>query len=63
MKLGQPRQPVASRPIIPDNKFDGLYVGRLKGKDLTFAGKVDHVLDNKSRIRWLRPQGPPERSH
>ena len=23
-------------------KFDGIYVGRRKGKDLVYAGKVDH---------------------
>jgi len=39
---------VASRPTIPDNKFDGLYVGRLKGKDLIYAGKVDHGFDSAS---------------
>jgi bifunctional non-homologous end joining protein LigD len=27
------------------NKFDGLYVGRRKGKDLVYAGKVDHGFD------------------
>jgi bifunctional non-homologous end joining protein LigD len=28
------------------NQFDGLYVGRRKGKDLIYAGKVDHGFDN-----------------
>lgn len=30
------------------NKFDGIYVGRLKGKDLVYAGKVDHGFDAAS---------------
>jgi bifunctional non-homologous end joining protein LigD len=30
------------------NKFDGLYIGRLKGKDLIYAGKVDHGFDRTS---------------
>ena len=28
------------------SKFDGLYVGRRKGADLIYAGKVDHGFDN-----------------
>jgi bifunctional non-homologous end joining protein LigD len=48
LKLGQRRQPVASRPIIPDNKFDGLYLARQKGKELVYAGKVDHGFDTAS---------------
>jgi bifunctional non-homologous end joining protein LigD len=28
------------------SKFDGLYVGRRKGGDLIYAGKVDHGFDN-----------------
>jgi bifunctional non-homologous end joining protein LigD len=27
---------------LKDNKFDGLYVGRLEGNELVYAGKVDH---------------------
>jgi bifunctional non-homologous end joining protein LigD len=27
------------------NKFDGIYVGRLKAKDLVYAGKVDNGFD------------------
>src|ERR1700709_2456090 len=27
---------------IKENKFDGIYVGRHKGKNLIYAGKVDH---------------------
>ena len=30
------------------NKFDGIYVGRLKGKDLIYAGKVDNGFDKAS---------------
>jgi bifunctional non-homologous end joining protein LigD len=47
------------------NQFDGLYVGRRKGKDLIYAGKVDHGFDNdiakdlRSRLKPLiRPAQP-----
>ncbi len=30
------------------NKFDGIYLGRLKGRDLVYAGKVDHGFDKAS---------------
>ena len=30
---------------LKENKFDGLYVGRLKGKKLIYAGKIDHGFD------------------
>jgi bifunctional non-homologous end joining protein LigD len=33
---------------LKENKFDGLYVGRLKGKQLVYAGKVDHGFDSAS---------------
>jgi bifunctional non-homologous end joining protein LigD len=33
---------------LKENKFDGIYVGRLKGKDLVYAGKVDHGFDTAS---------------
>jgi ATP-dependent DNA ligase len=33
---------------IKDNEFDGLYVGRQKGKSLVYAGKVDHGFDKAS---------------
>jgi bifunctional non-homologous end joining protein LigD len=29
-------------------KWDGLYLGRRKGNDLIYAGKVDHGFDNNS---------------
>jgi bifunctional non-homologous end joining protein LigD len=33
---------------IKDNHFNGIYVGRLKGKNLIYAGKVDHGFDTES---------------
>jgi bifunctional non-homologous end joining protein LigD len=33
---------------LKQNKFDGIYVGRLKGKDLVYAGKVDDGFDKTS---------------
>jgi ATP dependent DNA ligase C terminal region len=33
---------------LKENRFDGLYVGRLKGKELIYAGKVDHGFDSAS---------------
>jgi bifunctional non-homologous end joining protein LigD len=33
---------------LKENKFDGIYVGRHKGKDLVYAGKVDHGFDSAS---------------
>lgn len=33
---------------IKDNQFDGLYIGRHKGTDLVYAGKVDHGFDKVS---------------
>jgi bifunctional non-homologous end joining protein LigD len=33
---------------LKKNKFDGIYVGRLKGKELVYAGKVDHGFDSAS---------------
>jgi hypothetical protein len=30
------------------NKFDGIYLGRLKGNELIYAGKVDNGLDKSS---------------
>jgi bifunctional non-homologous end joining protein LigD len=43
---------------LKDKKFDGIYVGRLKGRDLIYAGKVDHGFDTASASdlqRRLRP--------
>jgi hypothetical protein len=36
------------------NKFDGIYLGRLKGKDLVYAGKVDLALTNHRRPNCRR---------
>jgi bifunctional non-homologous end joining protein LigD len=33
---------------MKENKFDGLYVGRQKGRDLIYAGKVDLGFDSAS---------------
>jgi bifunctional non-homologous end joining protein LigD len=33
---------------LKDKKFDGIYIGRLKGNDLVYAGKVDHGFDETS---------------
>jgi bifunctional non-homologous end joining protein LigD len=34
--------------VLDGKKFGGLYLGRLKGKDLIYAGKVDHGFDPAS---------------
>jgi bifunctional non-homologous end joining protein LigD len=36
---------------LDGNKWDGIYVGRRKGKDLVYAGKVDHGFDDASAKR------------
>ncbi|WP_108513805.1 hypothetical protein [Bradyrhizobium algeriense] len=33
---------------LDGNKWDGIYVGRRKGEDLIYAGKVDHGFDKTS---------------
>jgi bifunctional non-homologous end joining protein LigD len=33
---------------LDGNKFDGIYIGRQKGKSLVYAGKVDHGFDKTS---------------
>jgi bifunctional non-homologous end joining protein LigD len=33
---------------MKENKFDGIYVGRLRGKNLIYAGKIDHGFDKAS---------------
>jgi bifunctional non-homologous end joining protein LigD len=33
---------------LDGNKWDGIYLGRRKGKDLVYAGKVDHGFDTAS---------------
>jgi hypothetical protein len=33
---------------LDEGKWDGIYVGRRKGDDLIYAGKVDHGFDKAS---------------
>lgn len=33
---------------LDEGKWDGIYLGRRKGQDLVYAGKVDHGFDNAS---------------
>ena len=33
---------------LDGSKFEGIYLGRRKGKDLVYAGKVDHGFDKAS---------------
>jgi bifunctional non-homologous end joining protein LigD len=33
---------------LDGNDWDGIYLGRRKGDDLVYAGKVDHGFDKKS---------------
>ena len=33
---------------LKEDRFDGLYIGRQKGKELIYAGKVDHGFDKAS---------------
>jgi bifunctional non-homologous end joining protein LigD len=33
---------------LDGNKWDGLYIGRRKGSELIYAGKVDHGFDTQS---------------
>jgi hypothetical protein len=46
---------------LDGSKWDGLYVGRRKGNDLVYAGKVDHGFDQASAKRiahngiWVEP--------
>jgi bifunctional non-homologous end joining protein LigD len=30
---------------LKENRFDGLYIGRIKGNQLVYAGKIDHGFD------------------
>jgi bifunctional non-homologous end joining protein LigD len=43
---------------LDGNKWDGLYIGRRKGKDLVYAGKVDHGFDTAS-AKMLRARLTP----
>jgi bifunctional non-homologous end joining protein LigD len=44
----QPETLPIARFALKANKFDGLYIGRVKGKDLIYAGKIDHGFDKVS---------------
>ena len=43
---------------LDGSKWDGLYVGRRKGPDLVYAGKVDHGLDKASAAELRRRLEP-----
>jgi bifunctional non-homologous end joining protein LigD len=43
---------------LDGNKWDGWYVGRRKGQDLVYAGKVDHGFDAES-TKLLRARLKP----
>jgi ATP-dependent DNA ligase len=43
---------------LDGKKFDGIYLGRHKGRELLYAGKVDHGFDNASEkelVTGLKP--------
>jgi ATP-dependent DNA ligase len=50
-------QPIAGF-AIKNNEFDGIYVGRQKGKSLVYAGKVDHGFD-KASVKELQSRLKP----
>jgi bifunctional non-homologous end joining protein LigD len=43
---------------LDGNKFDGIYLGRHKGKELLYAGKVDHGFDGASAKDSQAPLKP-----
>ncbi|MFG3598269.1 non-homologous end-joining DNA ligase [Bradyrhizobium sp. RDI18] len=43
---------------LEGNKWDGIYVGRRKGKDLVYAGKVDHGFDKVSAANLRKRLAP-----
>jgi bifunctional non-homologous end joining protein LigD len=43
---------------LEGEKWDGIYLGRMKGKDLVYAGKVDHGFDKKSAADLRRRLTP-----
>jgi bifunctional non-homologous end joining protein LigD len=43
---------------LDGNDWDGIYVGRGKGKDLVYAGKVDHGFDKTSAAELRRRLTP-----
>jgi bifunctional non-homologous end joining protein LigD len=49
--------PIAGFALDGEN-WDGLYVGRQKGKDLVYAGKIDHGFDKTSAAELRRRLTP-----
>ncbi|MBR1271619.1 non-homologous end-joining DNA ligase [Bradyrhizobium sp. AUGA SZCCT0222] len=43
---------------LDGNDWDGIYLGRRKGKDLVYAGKVDHGFDKGSAVRLRQALTP-----
>jgi bifunctional non-homologous end joining protein LigD len=43
---------------LDGNDWDGIYLGRRKGNDLVYAGKVDHGFDKASAARLRRALTP-----
>ena len=43
---------------LDGNDWDGIYLGRRRGNDLIYAGKVDHGFDKKSSIELRRRLTP-----
>jgi ATP dependent DNA ligase C terminal region len=46
---------------LDEGKWDGIYVGRRKGDDLIYAGKVDHGFDKSSAADPRKRLKPPIR--
>jgi len=44
----------ADRRLRGHRKFDGIYLGRRKGKDLVYAGKIDPALTSPQRSACRR---------
>src|ERR1700730_1857464 len=61
----QPQPPRASTGVGTETAVMAMTAAAEKTTAAFFMGfpftKI--VVDNERRIRWLRPQGPPERSH
>jgi bifunctional non-homologous end joining protein LigD len=46
---------------LDGNDWDGIYVGRRKGKNLIYAGRVDHGFDKTSAAELRKKLTPPVR--
>jgi ATP-dependent DNA ligase len=46
---------------LDEGKWDGIYVGRRKGDDLVYAGKMDHGFDKSSAAGLRKRLKPPIR--